>query len=164
MNTIIIIGITFESLLLVVQLNRTIFTFLLLDMDVILFWDLSTGLPSPCGLQEALESAMNSGLWGHALFLASKMDNRSYTTVLNRWEKQSNEHTTAARVKVVLELQANVDVSLSLGAICFVSAVSRVCVLAMLVALGGSAFGPDCNKLLCRFPLNDIQTLIVSRG
>lgn len=35
-------------------------------------------------LQEALESAMSSGLWGHALFLASKMDNRSYTTVLNR--------------------------------------------------------------------------------
>lgn len=34
--------------------------------------------------QEALESAMGSGLWGHALFLASKMDNRSYTTVLNR--------------------------------------------------------------------------------
>lgn len=41
----------------------------------------------PCGFQEALESAMSSGLWGHALFLASKMDNRSYTTVLNRWEK-----------------------------------------------------------------------------
>jgi len=35
--------------------------------------------------QEALESAMNSELWGHALFLASKMDNRSYTTVLNRY-------------------------------------------------------------------------------
>uniref|UniRef100_A0A3Q3JVH6 Protein transport protein sec16 n=1 Tax=Monopterus albus TaxID=43700 RepID=A0A3Q3JVH6_MONAL len=33
--------------------------------------------------KEALESAMSSGLWGHALFLASKMDNRSYTTVLN---------------------------------------------------------------------------------
>lgn len=35
--------------------------------------------------KEALESAMNSGLWGHALFLASKMDNRSYTTVLSRF-------------------------------------------------------------------------------
>ncbi|XP_064186644.1 protein transport protein Sec16B [Anguilla rostrata] len=35
--------------------------------------------------KEALESAMKSGLWGHALFLASKMDNRSYTTVLNRF-------------------------------------------------------------------------------
>ncbi|XP_070689027.1 protein transport protein Sec16B [Pempheris klunzingeri] len=35
--------------------------------------------------KEALESAMSSGLWGHALFLASKMDNRSYTTVLNRF-------------------------------------------------------------------------------
>ncbi|KAI1889347.1 hypothetical protein AGOR_G00178310 [Albula goreensis] len=35
--------------------------------------------------KEALESAMKSELWGHALFLASKMDNRSYTTVLNRF-------------------------------------------------------------------------------
>ncbi|KAL2090026.1 hypothetical protein ACEWY4_014714 [Coilia grayii] len=39
-----------------------------------------------CGRKkEALESAMKSGLWGHALFLASKMDNRAYTTVLNRF-------------------------------------------------------------------------------
>ncbi|XP_056235430.1 protein transport protein Sec16B [Seriola aureovittata] len=38
--------------------------------------------------KEALESAMSSGLWGHALFLASKMDNRSYTTVLNRFTGQ----------------------------------------------------------------------------
>ncbi|XP_034530521.1 protein transport protein Sec16B [Notolabrus celidotus] len=38
--------------------------------------------------KEALDSAMNSGLWGHALFLASKMDNRSYTTVLNRFTGQ----------------------------------------------------------------------------
>ncbi|KAM9357997.1 protein transport protein Sec16B [Symphorus nematophorus] len=38
--------------------------------------------------KEALESAMGSGLWGHALFLASKMDNRSYTTVLNRFTGQ----------------------------------------------------------------------------
>ncbi|XP_055077354.1 protein transport protein Sec16B [Periophthalmus magnuspinnatus] len=38
--------------------------------------------------KEALESAMSSGLWGHALFLASKMDNRSYVTVLNRFTGQ----------------------------------------------------------------------------
>uniref|UniRef100_A0A3Q3E1W9 Protein transport protein sec16 n=1 Tax=Labrus bergylta TaxID=56723 RepID=A0A3Q3E1W9_9LABR len=38
--------------------------------------------------KEALESAMNSGMWGHALFLASKMDNRSYTTVLSRFTGQ----------------------------------------------------------------------------
>ncbi|XP_008295232.1 protein transport protein Sec16B isoform X2 [Stegastes partitus] len=38
--------------------------------------------------KEALEAAMTSGLWGHALFLASKMDNRSYTTVLNRFTGQ----------------------------------------------------------------------------
>ncbi|XP_040896746.1 protein transport protein Sec16B [Toxotes jaculatrix] len=38
--------------------------------------------------KEALESAMSSGLWGHALFLASKMDNRSYTTVLSRFTGQ----------------------------------------------------------------------------
>ncbi|XP_017570444.2 protein transport protein Sec16B isoform X1 [Pygocentrus nattereri] len=35
--------------------------------------------------KEALESAMRSGLWGHALFLASKMDGRAYTTVLSRF-------------------------------------------------------------------------------
>ncbi|XP_042340051.1 protein transport protein Sec16B, partial [Plectropomus leopardus] len=38
--------------------------------------------------KEALESAMGSGLWGHALFLASKMDNRTYTTVLSRFTGQ----------------------------------------------------------------------------
>ncbi|KAM8874328.1 protein transport protein Sec16B isoform 2-T2 [Spinachia spinachia] len=38
--------------------------------------------------KEALESAMSSSLWGHALFLASKMDNRSYTNVLNRFTGQ----------------------------------------------------------------------------
>lgn len=38
--------------------------------------------------KEALESAMSSGLWGHALFLASRMDNRAYTTVLNRFTGQ----------------------------------------------------------------------------
>ncbi|XP_018525540.1 LOW QUALITY PROTEIN: protein transport protein Sec16B [Lates calcarifer] len=38
--------------------------------------------------KEALESAMSTGLWGHALFLASKMDNRSYTTVLSRFTGQ----------------------------------------------------------------------------
>ncbi|XP_072539067.1 protein transport protein Sec16B [Salminus brasiliensis] len=35
--------------------------------------------------KEALESAMRSCLWGHALFLASKMDSRAYTTVLTRF-------------------------------------------------------------------------------
>ncbi|XP_075997616.1 protein transport protein Sec16B [Genypterus blacodes] len=38
--------------------------------------------------KEALDSAMSGGLWGHALFLASKMDNRSYSTVLNRFTGQ----------------------------------------------------------------------------
>ncbi|XP_012705676.2 protein transport protein Sec16B [Fundulus heteroclitus] len=38
--------------------------------------------------KEALESAMTSGLWGHALFLASKMGSRSYATVLNRFTSQ----------------------------------------------------------------------------
>ncbi|KAK5906645.1 hypothetical protein CesoFtcFv8_004570 [Champsocephalus esox] len=38
--------------------------------------------------KEALESAMGTGLWGHALFLASKMDSRSYTMVLNRFTGQ----------------------------------------------------------------------------
>nr|XP_057928152.1 protein transport protein Sec16B isoform X2 [Doryrhamphus excisus] len=38
--------------------------------------------------KEALESAMSGDLWGHALFLASKMDMRSYTTVLDRFTGQ----------------------------------------------------------------------------
>ncbi|CAL8255523.1 unnamed protein product [Merluccius merluccius] len=38
--------------------------------------------------KEALESAMSSELWGHALFLASKMDNRHYATVMNRFTGQ----------------------------------------------------------------------------
>ena len=34
--------------------------------------------------KEGLEYAMKHGLWGHALFLASKMDERSYSTVMLR--------------------------------------------------------------------------------
>ena len=33
---------------------------------------------------EGLEFAMRSGLWGHALFLASKMDQRTYAGVMTR--------------------------------------------------------------------------------
>uniref|UniRef100_A0A4W4DZA7 Protein transport protein sec16 n=1 Tax=Electrophorus electricus TaxID=8005 RepID=A0A4W4DZA7_ELEEL len=35
--------------------------------------------------KEALELAMQGGLWGHALFLASKMDSRTYPGVLSRF-------------------------------------------------------------------------------
>lgn len=35
--------------------------------------------------KEALDYAMDNGLWGHALFLASKMDDRSYGHVLARF-------------------------------------------------------------------------------
>ena len=35
--------------------------------------------------KEGLEYAMKAGLWGHALFLASKMDERSYSTVMLRF-------------------------------------------------------------------------------
>lgn len=34
--------------------------------------------------QDALESAMKHGLWGHALLLASKMDNRTHARVMTR--------------------------------------------------------------------------------
>ena len=34
--------------------------------------------------KEALEFAMRHGLWGHALFLASKMDDRTYSSVMLR--------------------------------------------------------------------------------
>ena len=35
--------------------------------------------------QEGLEFAMKAGLWGHALFLASKMDQRTYAGVMTRF-------------------------------------------------------------------------------
>ena len=35
--------------------------------------------------KEALEWAMTQGLWGHALFLASKMDQRTYSSVMIRF-------------------------------------------------------------------------------
>ena len=35
--------------------------------------------------KEGLEYAMQNGLWGHALFLASKMDERSYSNVMLRF-------------------------------------------------------------------------------
>lgn len=35
--------------------------------------------------KEGLEYAMEHGLWGHALFLASKMDERSYSNVMLRF-------------------------------------------------------------------------------
>ena len=34
--------------------------------------------------KEGLEYAMKHGLWGHALFLASKMDERTYSSVMLR--------------------------------------------------------------------------------
>ena len=34
---------------------------------------------------EGLEFAMKAGLWGHALFLASKMDQRTYAGVMTRF-------------------------------------------------------------------------------
>lgn len=36
-------------------------------------------------LQEALDWAMRNQLWGHALFLSSKMDSRTYSWVLTGW-------------------------------------------------------------------------------
>lgn len=35
-------------------------------------------------LQDALEWAMKNSLWGHALFLASKMDSRAHANVMTR--------------------------------------------------------------------------------
>ena len=34
--------------------------------------------------KEGLDYAMKHGLWGHALFLASKMDERTYSSVMLR--------------------------------------------------------------------------------
>ncbi|PIO11763.1 hypothetical protein AB205_0154480, partial [Aquarana catesbeiana] len=38
-----------------------------------------------CNTQEALDWAMKSQLWGHALFLSSKMDPRTYSWVMARF-------------------------------------------------------------------------------
>ncbi|XP_029677547.1 uncharacterized protein LOC115244220 [Formica exsecta] len=43
-------------------------------------------------IQEALEYAMNEGLWGHALFLASKLDKRTYASVMTRFANSLPPH------------------------------------------------------------------------
>ncbi|TVK90582.1 Protein transport protein Sec16B [Bagarius yarrelli] len=51
--------------------------------------------------KEALESAMTSGLWGHALFLASKMDSRAYNTVLSSDPLQTLFQFLSGRIPAV---------------------------------------------------------------
>eukprot|EP00063_Salmo_salar_P049762 XP_014024597.1 PREDICTED: protein transport protein Sec16B-like [Salmo salar] len=53
--------------------------------------------------KEALELAMKSGLWGHALFLASKMDNRFYITVLNSLSFKEFAQNSAIRCTELFE-------------------------------------------------------------
>lgn len=36
-------------------------------------------------LQEALRWATKNNLWGHALFLASKMDNRTHAEIMTKY-------------------------------------------------------------------------------
>ncbi|KAG5306835.1 SC16A protein, partial [Acromyrmex insinuator] len=43
-------------------------------------------------VQEALEYAMNEGLWGHALFLASKLDKRTHASVMTRFANSLPSH------------------------------------------------------------------------
>ncbi|XP_032676042.1 uncharacterized protein LOC116846398 isoform X2 [Odontomachus brunneus] len=43
-------------------------------------------------VQEALEYAMNEGLWGHALFLASKLDKRTHASVMTRFANSLLPH------------------------------------------------------------------------
>ncbi|XP_014489136.1 PREDICTED: uncharacterized protein LOC106752154 isoform X3 [Dinoponera quadriceps] len=43
-------------------------------------------------VQEALEYAMNEGLWGHALFLASKLDRRTHASVMTRFANSLPPH------------------------------------------------------------------------
>lgn len=52
--------------------------------------------------KEGLEYAMEHGLWGHALFLASKMDERSYSNVMLRFANglvSRNRHLIHIRIK-----------------------------------------------------------------
>ena len=51
--------------------------------------------------KEGLEYAMEHGLWGHALFLASKMDERSYSNVMLRFANglvSRNRHLIHIRI------------------------------------------------------------------
>ncbi|XP_018368875.1 PREDICTED: uncharacterized protein LOC108764951 isoform X3 [Trachymyrmex cornetzi] len=43
-------------------------------------------------VQEALEYAMNEGLWGHALFLASKLDKRTHASIMTRFANSLPSH------------------------------------------------------------------------
>ncbi|CAL7947946.1 unnamed protein product [Xylocopa violacea] len=43
-------------------------------------------------VQDALEYAMNEGLWGHALFLASKLDKRTHASVMTRFANSLPYH------------------------------------------------------------------------
>ncbi|XP_066585949.1 uncharacterized protein [Prorops nasuta] len=43
-------------------------------------------------VQEALEYAMNEGLWGHALFLASKLEKRTHASVMARFANSLSLH------------------------------------------------------------------------
>ncbi|XP_015591007.1 uncharacterized protein LOC107265717 isoform X7 [Cephus cinctus] len=43
-------------------------------------------------VQEALEYAMDQGLWGHALFLASKLDKRTHASVMTRFANSLPAH------------------------------------------------------------------------
>jgi len=43
-------------------------------------------------LLSATEYAMNEGLWGHALFLASKLDKRTHASVMTRFANSLPPH------------------------------------------------------------------------
>ncbi|XP_048506299.1 uncharacterized protein LOC105694018 isoform X4 [Athalia rosae] len=55
-----------------------------------------------CG-QEALEYAMDNGLWGHALFLASKLDKRTHASVMTRF---ANGLTANDPLQTLYQLQS----------------------------------------------------------
>ncbi|GIZ02513.1 hypothetical protein CEXT_279332 [Caerostris extrusa] len=54
------------------------------DEGIVVLHD-KTLLNSSSTVDDALEWAMKHGLWGHALFLASKMDGRTYANVMTRF-------------------------------------------------------------------------------
>ncbi|KAL6470751.1 hypothetical protein MHYP_G00218700 [Metynnis hypsauchen] len=51
--------------------------------------------------KDALESAMKNGLWGHALLLASKMDNRTHARVMTRLSTSSCQEGCQLLLRVV---------------------------------------------------------------
>jgi len=64
--------------------------------------------------KEALEYAMDNGLWGHALFFASKMDQRTYGNVLARFANGMSMNSPLQTLYQILSGNQPASVTVSL--------------------------------------------------